>query len=117
MPGVLEGDNIEHQLAIDSATDIPCIAKTLIDNSTFREKLDWTAECLYFQDSNVTIPATHMRRSLKSQYWSVIKQTGDEQRLPVWVAKKYVIPAAHEVLIRVSSTTRPQKRYVSADRA
>ena len=25
IPGVLEGDNIEHQLTIDSATDIPCI--------------------------------------------------------------------------------------------
>ena len=31
-PGVLEGDNIEHQLIIDSVTDIPCIAKTFIDN-------------------------------------------------------------------------------------
>ena len=110
--GVLEGDNIEHQLTIDSATDIPCIAKTLIDNSimkTFRAKLDPTAERLYFQDSNVTISATHTRRSFKSQHWSVIKQTGDEQRLPVWVVKKYVIAAAHEALIRVSSTARPQK--------
>ena len=32
MPGVLEGDNIEHQLTIDSTTDIPCISKTFIDN-------------------------------------------------------------------------------------
>ena len=32
IPGVLEGDNIEHQLTIDSATDIPCISKTFIDN-------------------------------------------------------------------------------------
>ena len=32
MPGVLERDNIEHQLTIDSATDIPCISKTFIDN-------------------------------------------------------------------------------------
>ena len=47
IPGVLVGDNIEHQLAIDSATDIPCIAKTLIDNSImklFRAKLNWAAE-------------------------------------------------------------------------
>ena len=32
IPGVLEGDNIEHQLTIDSETDIPCISKTFIDN-------------------------------------------------------------------------------------
>ena len=32
IPGVLEGDNIEHQLTIDSATDIPCISKRFIDN-------------------------------------------------------------------------------------
>ena len=32
IPGILEGDNIEHQLTIDSATDILCIAKTFIDN-------------------------------------------------------------------------------------
>ena len=55
------------------------------------------------------MPATHARRSLKLQYCSVIKQTGGEQRLPIWVAKKYVTPAAHEALQRVSSTARPQK--------
>ena len=32
IPGILEGDNIEHQLTIDSATDILCIVKTFIDN-------------------------------------------------------------------------------------
>ena len=32
IPGVLEGDNIEHQLTIDSATDLLCISKTFIDN-------------------------------------------------------------------------------------
>ena len=32
IPGTLEGDNIENLLTIDSATDIPCIAKTFIDN-------------------------------------------------------------------------------------
>ena len=40
---VLEGDNIEHQLTIDSATEISCIAKTLIDYiiiKSFRAKLD-----------------------------------------------------------------------------
>ena len=31
IPGVLEQDNIEHHLTIDSATDIPCISKTFID--------------------------------------------------------------------------------------
>ena len=132
IPGVLEGDNIEHQLTIDSATDIPCIPKTfinnheklrhkrifpvppgaislhsaggsplailgcvrftlkfgnkslpvealvlphiepdvmLIDNSimkSFGAKLDWTTERLYFQDSSDTIPAIHVRRSIKS---------------------------------------------------
>ena len=41
--GVLEKDNIEHQLTIDFATEIPCIAKTLIDDiiiKSFRAKLD-----------------------------------------------------------------------------
>ena len=118
-PGVLEGDNIEHQLTIDSATDIPCIEKTLIDNSimkTFRAKLDWAAERLSFQDSNVTIPETHMRRSFKSEYCSVITQKRDEQTVPVLASRKYVISAAHEALIepRIASTS---KRYVSADRA
>ena len=75
----------------------------------FRAKLDWTAERLSFQDSNVTIPATHMRRPLKSKYCSVITQTGDGQTVPVLLSRKYVIPATHEALIRVSSTARPQK--------
>ena len=81
----------------------------LIGNSiikSFRAKLDWAAERLSFQDSNVTIPETNMRRSLKSKYCSVITHTGDEQTVPVLVSRKYVIPAAHEALIRVSSTTR-----------
>ena len=62
--GVLEGDNIEHQLNTDSATEIPCIAKTLIDYiiiKSFRAKLDSVAERLSLQDGNVTIPATHNR--------------------------------------------------------
>ena len=175
IPGVLEGDNIEHQLRIDSAMDIPCVAKSFIDNheqlrnkhfvpippgvislhsadgtplkvlgyirftlklgnnflpvealglphfgavamlidnsimKSFRAKLYWATERLFFQDCNVTVPATHARRSLESKYCSVIAQTSDEQSVPVWVSKKYVIPAAHEALIRVFSTARPQK--------
>ena len=171
IPGVLEGDNIEQKLTIYSATDIPCVANTfidnhenyainvlspfhpalypytvltavlgyigftlklgnkslpvealvlphlgpdsmLIDNSTmksFRAKLDWAAERLSFKDSNATIPATHTRRSLGSKYCSVIAQTSDEQSVAVWVSKKYVVPAAHEALIRVFSTARRQK--------
>ena len=84
----------------------------LIDNSImkmFRARLDWAAERPSFQDSNVTIPATPMRRSLESKYCSVITQTSDGKSVPVWVSKKYVIPAAHEALIRVFSTARPQK--------
>ena len=109
--GVLEGDNTEHQLTIDSATEIPCIAKTWIDDiimEAFRAKLDWAAERLSFQDSNVTIPATHLRRSLKSKFCSVITQTGDTQTVPILVSRKYVVPAAHEARIRVSSTARSQ---------
>ena len=175
IPGVLEGENIEHQLTIDFATDIPRMTKTFIDNheklrnkrifpippgaislqtadattlevlgcirytlklgnkslpvealvlphlgadamlidnsvmKSFRAKLDWAAERLSFQDTNVTIPATHTGRSLESKYCSVIAQTSDEQSFPVWVSKKYVIPAAHEALIRFFSTARPQK--------
>ena len=172
--GVLKGDNKEHQLTIDSAKDIPCIAKTfiddhekllhkrifplppgaislhsadgtpleileyirftlkldnkslpvdalvlphsgpdamLIDNSimkAFRAKLDWAAKRLFFQDSNATIPAAHIRRYLESKYCSVITQTSDGKSVPVWVSKKYVILAAHEALIRVFSTAQSQ---------
>ena len=143
IPGVLEGDNIEHQLPIDSATDIPCISKTFIDNheklrqkrifpvppsaislrsadgsplevlgyvrftlklgnkslsvealvlphqgpdvmlvdnsivKSIGAKLDWTAERLSFQDSKHTIPAIHARRSIRSQYCSVITLAAD----------------------------------------
>ena len=67
----------------------------LIDNSIMkssRAKLDWAAERLSFHDSNVTIPATHARRSLESKYCSVIAQTFDEQSVPVWVSKKIRYP-------------------------
>ena len=70
----------------------------LIDNSimkSFGAKLDWTTERPSFQDSNVTIPETHVRRSLKSKYCSVITQTADAQTVPVLVSRKYVVPAAH----------------------
>ena len=177
IPGVLEKDNIENQLTIDSATDIPCISKTfidkheklrqkrifsvppgaislrsadgsplkilgyvrftlklgskslpvealvlphlgpdvmLLDNSimkSFGVKLDWTTECLSFQDSKKTIPAIHVRRSVQPQYCSVITQTADTQPTPVLVYRKYkyIVPAAHEALIRVFSTARPEK--------
>ena len=105
-------EEVEHQLAIDSATEILCIAKTSVDYiimKSFCAKLDWVTERLSFQYGNVTMPTIHARRSLKSQYCSVTKHTGDEQRLPILVAKKYVTPAAHEALQRVSSTARPQK--------
>ena len=175
IPGVLEGDNIEHQLTIDSATDIPCISKTFIDNheklrqkrifpvppgaislrsadgspleilgyvrftlklgnkslpvealvlphlgsdemlldnsimKSFGAKLDWTTERLSFQDSKQTMPAIHVRRSIRSQYCSVITQAADTQSIPVLFSRKYVVPAAHEALIRVFSTARSQK--------
>ena len=39
IPGVLEEDSIEHQLTIDSATNITCISKTFIDkNEKLRQK-------------------------------------------------------------------------------
>ena len=170
IPGVLEEDNIEHQLTIDSATDLPCISKTfidkheklrqkriftvppgaislrsadgsplkileyvrftlkldnkslpvealvlphlepdvmLLDNSimkSFGVKLDWTTECLSFQDSKQTIQAIHVRRSVQPQYCSATTQTADTQPIPVLVSRKYVVPAAHEALIRVFST-------------
>ena len=175
IPGVLEEDNIEHQLTIDSATDIPCISKTfidkheklrqkcifpippgaislrsadgsplqilgyirftlklgnkslpvealvlphlgpdimLLDNSimkSFGAKLDWSTECLSFQDSLQTIPARHVKSSVQSEYCSVIRQTVDTLPTPVLVSRKVVIPAAHEALIRVFSTARPEK--------
>ena len=175
IPGVLEEDNIEHQLTIDSATDIPCISKTfidkheklrqkcifpippgaislrsadgsplqilgyvrftlklgnkslpvealvlphlgpdvmLLDNSimkSFGAKLDWSTECLSFQDSTQTIPARHVKSSVQSEYCSVITQTVDTPPTPVLVSRKVVIPAAHEALIRVFSTARPEK--------
>ena len=196
IPGVLEEDNIEHQLTIDSATDIPGISKTfidkheklrqkcifpvppgaislrradgpplkilgyarftlklgnkslpvealvlshlgpdvmLLDNSimksfgakldwttecfsfqdsimkSFGAKLDWTTECFSFQDSRHTTPAVHVRRSVQPQYCSVITKTTDTQPTPVLISRKHVVPAAHEALIRVFSTARPEK--------
>ena len=175
IPGVLEEDNIEHQLTIDSATDIPCISKTfidkheklrqkcifpippgaislrgvdgsplqilgyirftlklgnkslpvealvlphlgpdimLLDNSimkSFGAKLDWLTECLSFQDSLETIPARHVKSPVQSEYCSIITQTVDTLPTPVLVSRKVVIPAAHEALIRVFSTARPEK--------
>ena len=175
IPGVLEEDNIEHQLTIDSATDIPCISKTfidkheklrqkcifpippgaislrsadgsplqilgyirftlklgnkslpvealvlphlgpdimLLDNSimkSFGAKLDWLTECLSFQDSLETIPARHVKSSVQSKYCSIITQTVGTLPTPVLVSRKVVIPAAHEALIRVFSTARPEK--------
>ena len=175
IPGVLEEDNIEHQLTIDSATDIPCISKTfidkheklrqkcifpippgaislrsadgsplqilgyirftlklgnkslpvealvlphlgpdvmLLDNSimkSFGAKLDWSTECLSFQDSVKTIPARHVKSPVQSEYCSVITQAVDTLPTPVLVSRKAVIPAAHEALIRVFSTARPEK--------
>ena len=73
------------------------------------QKIDWAAERLSFQVSNVSIPATHIRRSLKSKNCSVTTQTRDGQTVAVVVARKYIISAAHEALVRVSSTARPQK--------
>ena len=84
----------------------------LIDNriiKSFGAKLDWTTERLSFQDSYDTIPATHVRRSLKSKYCCFITQTADTQPIPVLVSRKNVVPAAHEALIQVSSTARPKK--------
>ena len=175
IPGVLEEDNIEHQLTIDSATDIPCISKTfidkheklrqkcifpippgaislrsadgsplqilgyirftlklgnktlpvealvlphlgpdimLLDNSimkSFGAKLDWLTECLSFQDSLETIPARHVKSPVQSKHCSIITQTVGTLPTPVLVSRKVVIPAAHEALIRVFSTARPEK--------
>ena len=84
----------------------------LIDSSimkSFGAKLDWTTERLSFQDSNHIIPAIHVRRSIQSQQCSVITQTADTQSTPALVSRKYVVSAAHEALIRVSSTARPNK--------
>ena len=53
----------------------------------------------------------------------MITQNYDAEDVPVFVSGKYIIPAAHEALIRVFSTARPQKdtlaliepRIVTAD--
>ena len=84
----------------------------LIDNNimkSFGTNLYWTTKRLSFQDSNGTIPATYVIRSLKSKYCSVITQTADAQIIPVLASRKYVVPAAHEALIRVPRTTRSQQ--------
>ena len=84
----------------------------LLDNSimkSFGAKLDWARECLSFQNSTQTIPARHVRSSVQSEYCSVITQTVDTPPTPVLVSRKFVIPAAHEALIRVFSTARPEK--------
>ena len=67
-------------------------------------KRDWATERLYFEDSNTTVPATHTRQPDISKYCSVITQDSDAEDVPVFVSNKYVIPAAHEALIRVFTT-------------
>ena len=84
----------------------------LLDNSimkSFGAKIDWSSECLSFQNSTQTIPARHVRSSVQSEYCSVITQTVDTPSTPVLVSRKFVIPAALEALIRVFSTARPEK--------
>ena len=84
----------------------------LLDNSimkSFGAKLDWLTECLSFQDSLETIPARHVKGPVQSKYCSIITQTVGTLPTPVLVSRKVVIPAAHEALIRVFSTARPEK--------
>ena len=55
----------------------------LIDISIMKAleaKLDWAAEQLSFEDSKVTIPATHMKRPIRSKYCSVITQDSTQKR-------------------------------------
>ena len=88
----------------------------LLDNSimkSFGAKLDWARECLSFQNSTQTIPARHVRSSVQSEYCSVITRTVDNPPTPVLVSRKFVIPAAHEALIRVFSTARPEKHTLA----
>ena len=47
--------------------------------------------------------------AVQSQYCFVITQTAETQPTPVLVSRKYVVPAAHEALIRVFSTAQPEK--------
>ena len=84
----------------------------LIDNSitkAFVAKLDWAVERLSFEDSGITIPATHTRQSFRSKYCSVITQDSDTKDVSVFFSNKYAVPAAHAALIRVFSAARPQK--------
>ena len=88
----------------------------LIDKSimkSFCAKLEWAAERFSFQDSNVTTPATHMRRPLESKYCPAITQTSGGKIISSWVSKKCIIPAAHEASIRVFSTAQPQKHTLA----
>ena len=70
----------------------------------FGANLYWAAERLLFKNGDMTIPATQMKRPIKSKYCSVIKQNSDAEKVPVFVSRKYIVPAAHEALIRVFST-------------
>ena len=84
----------------------------LIDSSIMEafgaKKLDWAAKRLSLKN-NVTIPATRIRRPIKSKYCSVITQDSDTEDDPMFTSYKYIIPAAHEAIIRVFSMARPQK--------
>ena len=63
----------------------------LIDDSIMKEvfgaKLDWAAERLSFSDSNVTVPAIHTRKPIRSKNCSVITQNFDTAT-PVLVRNK-----------------------------
>ena len=71
-------------------------------------KLDRAAERLSFKDSNITIPATHTRKPIRSKNCSVITKDFDTEDVRVFVYKNYIVAVAHEALIRVFGTARSQ---------
>ena len=91
----------------------------LMDNSIikgFGAKLDWAAERLSFQDNNITISTTHMKRPIKSKHCSVITQTSDGKVFLNGFLRN-TLSQPHMKRSYVFSVRHGLKRYVSADRA
>ena len=72
-------------------------------NSVHRENVDWLnhnqiVSCKTILDGWTSLFSRRQRHNLS-----------DTQSIPVSVSRKYVVPAAHEALIRIFSTARPKK--------
>ena len=95
----------------------------LLDNSimgAFGGVLDWQAEKLSFKNSTCIIPATHRRFRLPTptpadaENCSLVVQNGGYEPTPVYLTRKFCLPAQSEALLEVHTTVEPPAESVPA---